>query len=109
MKTLLTFWEEPEDRVGFPCKAFRWTLQVSREDGLWICFVNQHQFSDGKWYDSHTLRVDFGLVWDFVKPKQDHIYYDGPHCHYAVGPFVFNTGDLPPLWENCEKCYGRDY
>lgn len=30
---------------------------------------------------------------------QEHIYYDGPHCHYQFGPFAWNTS-----WRWCKKC-----
>jgi hypothetical protein len=34
---------------------------------------------------------------------QEHIYYDGPHCIYKLGPFWFARE-----WTWCTKCYGDD-
>ncbi len=35
-------------------------------------------------------------------PKQEHTYYDGPHCFYRFGPFAMYRH-----WGGCEKCYGN--
>jgi hypothetical protein len=33
------------------------------------------------------------------KVEQDHIYYDGEHCWYQFGPFVYRR-----MYINCAKC-----
>ena len=102
---LVRFREHPETRTGFPCTAFRWTFQVSASAGLWVSLVHQHHLS-GSWRDSHTRRVDLGLVPRFVMPQQEHGYYDGPHCSYAAGPFALQTGGNP-FTGDCDKCWGE--
>lgn len=96
---LIPFKQIPETREGFPCLAFRWTFQLTKD---FVGFVHQAQNANGEWHDSHT--VVYGLsyhgkwMWG-----ADHIYYDGPHCFFAAGPFRIQ-------WHNdgCKKCYHED-
>ncbi len=96
MTFTVPFTTEPETRPVYPCTAFRWTFQVQ---GDLIGFVHQHHLG-GRWLDSHTrvnaVWFDPGQPW---WPSIDHAWYDGPHCTFRIGPFVFQ-------WHNpgCRKC-----
>lgn len=49
-----------------------------------------------------TLTVS---LWPFPRDwevKTDHIYYDGPHCAYSLGPVRFFK-----MWGSCIKCEGE--
>lgn len=54
-----------------------------------------------KWYDSHTrvFQLWYHGEWGL---GQDHIWYDGSHCQFALGPFRVQ-------WSNpsCKKCSGE--
>lgn len=92
---LVPFKETPETREGYPCKAFRWSLQIVKD---FIGFVHQYNIGD-EWNDSHTLvyGVWYHGKWDWGFL---HFYYDGPHCGFAVGPFRLQ-------WHNadCKSCH----
>jgi hypothetical protein len=46
---------------------------------------------------------DCGVRIDYLKDlkvSQDHTWYDGPICHYRVGPFFVNRFH----WTDCKRC-----
>jgi hypothetical protein len=96
---IVPFREEPETRLGYPCRAFRWTFQVTRD---FVGFLHQHELG-GAWYDSHT-RVN-GVWFYSDRPWQvrfSHLWYDGPHCALRLGPLTIQ-------WNNpgCRRCLGE--
>jgi hypothetical protein len=61
-------------------------------------FVHQYQFSN-KWHDDHSAvnGILLGGPWRW---GLDHVYYDGTHCLYHVGPVALQ-------WYNpsCPECH----
>lgn len=97
MWTLFTGKEEPEIRSGFPCTAFRSALII---DGWYLGWVRQYHIPGEGWLTNHTGAYGVGLSskWSF---GVYHIYYDGPHCGFRLGPLRFEWGTKDG-W--CEKC-----
>lgn len=69
------------DRAGL---TIGWTLQIRQESG---------------WDDIHSTgaALTLGPTWGV---SQEHIYYDGPHCFWTVGPLCLFIGDR---WD-CPRC-----
>lgn len=91
---------EPGNTVDWPCKAFRWVIEISLDrHGFSFGLVNQHQLkSTGEWKSSHVdaymINVTRHWAWG-----SDHFWYDGPHC-------LFSLGFIHVCWVNhaCVKC-----
>lgn len=99
---LLFFSHDPETRGdSYPCKAFRWTLQINKWS---FGFVHQHQYKDDTWNDSHTTVAEIYLsCW---KLGSDHFWYDGEHCSLHLGWIHFRWGNL--FVRSCKKCLGEN-
>ena len=102
---LFSFAHEPETRKHasgepYPCLAFRWTVQASR----WrLGIIAQHQTDDEVWRDTHSriFGVSVTKHWAF---GSEHIYYDGPHCSFSLGPIhIVWGGGIRSAW--CDKGY----
>lgn len=96
---LWRFKERLEPNEKAPCKSFRWVLEAQ---WFYLGLVYQYQLrSNDQWVSSHTIQYSVCLnrYWSF---GGEHIYYDGPHCSFSIGPVHFN-------WWNgsCEKCFER--
>lgn len=89
--------EELETREDFPCRAFRWVLEISRYG---IELINQHQRKDTlEWYYSHTLRYGVNTTNEYVGFGSSHMYYDGPHCFLNFGWVCIQYVNY-----TCKKC-----
>jgi hypothetical protein len=99
---LFTFKNELETRKDYPCKAFRWTFQISFNG---IGFVHQSQDKlNNNWSDSHVDVYGIWLNFNFFKFGFDHGYYDGPHCSFTLGVVQICWCN----W-NCKKCIPEIY
>jgi len=92
--------QEPGNTHDWPCKAFRWVIDVGYDHGaLYAGAYHQYQRKcDGSWNTSHTNLYEVTLGWRFSWGSK-HFYYDGPHCSLSLGPIRFNWGS----W-CCKEC-----
>lgn len=95
--------EQPETRdpALFPCDAFRWALQLDR----WmVAVVRQYRFrGQTAWHGSHARLWGVSVTRHWGWGAQ-HIYYDGAHCSWSVGPVHFLwSGGWRTAW--CDRCY----
>ncbi len=92
--------ERPEKDIPFPDQGrrkWRRTLDIS-----WGCIEFGEDFASEKspeWYPLHQdyYCVSVGGRWGF---GDEHVYYDGPHCIWSLGPLHFCWGGN---WK-CRKC-----
>lgn len=99
---LWRFRETPETRRGFPCAAFRDVLKVGGMWAIGVAIMKQYH-CDGEWNDGDERAGVFVLrQWRF---GFGHVYYDGPHCSFSLGPFML--GWSGGFWSgHCCKCEG---
>jgi len=94
-----------ETRGGnWPCAAFRSMIECTANfDGISLGFYRQYQLrSTSIWETSHVgiyeFRIDKRFLWG-----SKHVYYDGPHCSYSIGPIHFSwNGRFRTGY--CKKC-----
>lgn len=98
---LFTFAHDVEDRgADMPCDLFRWAFVIEKGS---IGFTHQHRFKDTKqWRSSHTTCYMVWWTGEWNKFGSDHMYYDGPHCMFSLGPLTFQ---YVPRDGWCEQCY----
>lgn len=90
--------EELETRPTFPCRAFRWVLNLSNYG---IELIHQYQFKDrSDWCFSHTSRYGINVTKKYQGFGSSHFYYDGPHCLILLGWLTIQYVN-----NNCKKCY----
>lgn len=75
----------------FYAKNLLWLHSNSNNENVRV------QLVEINWDISLKLRPIFDKWWRF---GSDHGYYDGPHCCYHIGPFVYYTNTNL----NCKKC-----
>jgi hypothetical protein len=72
-----------------PCRAFRWVLEIGH---FYFGLVAQHQFrGSSEWHDSHVHMYQVCITKHWALGLQ-HVYYDGMHCSFSIGPIHFNWG-----------------
>lgn len=88
---------------GFNLVSRRWRLSLDRNIGLHLS-EEQMDIQDTLHADSGKYRpfgdyftLTLSKNWEFL--KEDHSWYDGPHCAYSLGfiRFYMSHG-------SCEKC-----
>jgi hypothetical protein len=109
METLILFKfkEYPETRPGFPCEAFRWSIQSSwiKPIGFELSFAHQHKYKgEPEWHTGHARNHGFG-VFGPMRFGSSHFWYDGPHCSFSLG-WLHLIWSGKPWSGRCQKCEG---
>lgn len=99
---LLHVEDDPSDRC-YHNRRWRWTpiIELDRRGrALYIGISLDLVQYDGKPHSPRAVHYrDFSLHPFDWQIGQDHVYYDGPHCCYKLGPFRFSES-----WRRCAKC-----
>lgn len=109
--TLLSFGEHPDndEKIKAWNRRWRWRPEVGLWNGrIFVGFQCEMIESHGvQGIDDHVESWAVQLVYNPRKWKvtQAHVYYDGPHCAYQLGPFEFRTDGMN---DNCRRCNGRE-
>jgi hypothetical protein len=86
-------------RPGSYVTGHRKALDVGR---WYVSYVEQYCVKDGFWHTDHTGITGMFIMRDFSFGSS-HLYYDGPHCSFALGWILF-TWNNP----NCKKCWSEE-
>lgn len=78
--------------------AHRWVVELS---GCSISLVSQYRVrTTGEWRPSHVDCYAVSLTRHWAV-GQEHVYYDGPHCFFSLGPLHVQ---YVPRGGWCERC-----
>jgi hypothetical protein len=99
--------EDPEDPMNVLDRRWRWVPNFCAWDWRLYAGISLEiiRFQGKDRYENPRSVRMYGLTvilnpyeWIF---SQKHLYYDGPHCFYHFGPFVWVSDGND--WD-CEKC-----